>query len=155
MKAKNLSVLAGLLVLLVIVFLLNGCIVTKNSPAPGCVRYLGPAPMGGCFGKQIIRDIHLEPAEACLTITANNCNGGVLEMNNHCNQPVMLGGTTMVADQHVSLDVRRDGKGYHLMRAGGNISEYLPQADEHIMVTGSLGNTPLHLEFVKTEPLCP
>jgi hypothetical protein len=33
---------------------LSACIVTKDSPAPGCARSIGLPISGGCFGKTVI-----------------------------------------------------------------------------------------------------
>jgi hypothetical protein len=134
---------------------LVGCIVVEDSPAPGCVKSVGFMTMGGCSGKHVIQDVVLEPQSDCLTITVNNCNGGVLEINNQCEQPVVFGEVVIEPVGGDSLDVRREGDEYHLVSSGGNYANYLPETDEHIVVEGLLGDTPLRLEFVKTGPLCP
>ena len=46
--------------------LLGGCVVKKDSPAPGCVEYWGLSPLGGCFGTTAIIDLEVEPEHACL-----------------------------------------------------------------------------------------
>lgn len=143
------------LTLLLAALILGGCVV-ENSPAPGCVRYLGPAPIGGCAGKQIVKDIRVVPDMECLNVTANNCNGGVLVISNHCEQPVILSGVTVSAhSENLTFDVSRKGGKYVLVRSGGNVSGYLPKSDERISIEGSFGGKPLRLEFVKTGPLCP
>ena len=155
MRGKRMSMPLVLTLLLLAALILSGCVV-ENSPAPGCVRYLGPAPMGGCAGKQIIKDIRVEPNLECLNIRANNCNGGVLVISNRCGKPVSLGGVMVNAhSENLTFDVSRKGGKYVLIRSGGNVSGYLPTSDERISIAGSFGGKPLHLEFVKTGPLCP
>jgi len=60
--------------------------ITKDSHAPGCVEAKGYMGMGGleCRGKNIIKDIKVEPPIACLKINADNCDGGVLRITNYC-----------------------------------------------------------------------
>jgi hypothetical protein len=72
------------------VTLAGGCLVKNDSPAPGCVEYWGPAPMGGCFGKTAILDLKVEPQTECLEIAVNNCNGGILEVSNACAEMLVL-----------------------------------------------------------------
>ena len=80
------------IIVLLLALLLSGCIVTKGSPAPGCVESIGLPMSGGCFGKTVILDLTVEPENECLVITANNCNGGVLEVENSCPETLVLGG---------------------------------------------------------------
>ena len=73
-----------------LMLVLAGCIVTKDSPAPGCRETLGFAPVGGCLGKTVILDLDVEPEVECLAIGVNNCNGGVLEVRNACSEALVL-----------------------------------------------------------------
>jgi len=125
---KLLRIKKRLLTLSVLLLLLStvvGCIVRKDSPAPGCIKYWGLAPMGGCFGKTVIMDLEVEPAIDCLTIEVNNCNGGVLEVSNSCDEPLVLGGVEITPQEYnVALDVlgKEDGR-YLLTATYSNFSE--------------------------------
>jgi len=135
------------------VLLLSGCIV-KDSPAPGCIEYLGAPPVGGCFGKTAILDLRVEPAEACLEITVNNCNGGVLEIHNGCDETFTLGGVTIAPGDRTSLDVVSKGTGHTLVEVSSNFSTYVPEVDERVELVGTLGGQEVKVSFTKTRKLC-
>jgi hypothetical protein len=138
-----------------LLMVLAGCIVTVDSPAPGCRKYIGVVPMGGCSGKTAILDLEVEPEPACLTIQVNNCNGGVLEVHNACSEMLVLGGVEIPASTSVGLDVAgKQETGYSLTRAGGNFSTYTPDEDERIELTGVLGSVAIKVTFTKTKQLC-
>ena len=141
-------------VITVCVLLLSGCLVVKDSPAPGCVKRIGISPMGGCFGKTAILDLEVEPGIECLSIAVNNCNGGVLEVHNGCDETLMLEGVSVEPGDRLGLDVVADGDRHALVRAGGNFSEYVPETDEHIEVVGTVGERSLTVTFTKTARLC-
>ena len=135
------------------IFLLSGCI-AKDSPAPGCVEYIGVPPAGGCFGKTVILDLHVEPAESCLDVTVNNCNGGVLEIQNACDEAFTLGGVIISPGGRANLDVVQASPGYLLVEVGGNFSNYVPEADERVEIVGTLGSLEIKVAFTKTRKLC-
>ena len=135
--------------------LLSGCIVTKDSPAPGCVESIGLPMSGGCFGKTIISDVTVEPEIECLVITANNCNGGVLEVNNSCNETLLFDGVEIPSLDRVSLDVVEEGGGtYSLIDVSSNFSDYIPKENKRITITGWLGGQEVKVVFTKTAQLC-
>ena len=135
--------------------LLSGCIVTKDSPAPGCVRSIGLPMSGGCFGKTVILDLTVEPENECLVITVNNCNGGVLEVDNSCHETLVLDGVEIPSSDHVSLDVIEEESGtYSLSEVSSNFSTYIPEEDKSITITGLLGNQEVKVAFTKTAQLC-
>lgn len=145
------------LLFLLLALLATGCLVRRDSPAPGCVAYWGLAPMGGCAGKTVIQNLRIEPEIDCLTVEANNCNGGVLEIHNGCNETLVLGGVTVEpATGSASLDVLEQAdEGYALARTGSNFALYIPQENETIEVAGMLGDREIRVTFVKTGDLCP
>jgi hypothetical protein len=49
--------------------------IKKDGPAPGCVGYRGLAPMGGCYGKSVMLDLHVQPALDCLTMRSTTAAG--------------------------------------------------------------------------------
>ena len=138
---------------LLLLSLSSGCMVTHDSPAPGCVKYVGIAPLGGCNGKTIITDL-VEPGIECLEIEANNCNGGILEVHNNCTAELVLGEIEIAPGESSDLDVaEKDGKPV-LVQVWSNFSEYVPETDEKIEVAGTLGEREIRIEFTKTSPLC-
>ncbi len=79
--------------------------VTKDSPAPGCVEAKGYRGMGGleCYGKNIIKDIKVEPPMDCIDVGANNCDGGVLSVTNYC-EGLEIGGLKLSHEGLVSFE---------------------------------------------------
>lgn len=147
------SAISTLVVLLAL--LLSGCIVTKDSPAPGCRKSIGLPVSGGCFGKTVILDLTIEPENECLVIRANNCNGGVLEVDNSCHETLVLDGVEILPSDHVSLDVIEEESGtYSLSKVSSNFSNYIPEENKSIIITGLLGNQEVKVTFTKTAQLC-
>ena len=153
------GILARGLILLLVLMLLPAavaCVIVKDSPAPGCVEYWGMPMIGGCFGKSVIEDLRVEPMMDCLKIEVNNCNGGILEVSNYCDEPFILGGVEIGPSGHnVGLDVlgKEDGS-YILTATGSNFSDYIPEEDELIELVGMLGNREVRVSYVKTRKLC-
>jgi hypothetical protein len=133
---------------------LSGCIVTRDSPAPGCVESIGLPMAGGCFGKTAILDLAVEPEVECLDVAVNNCNGGVLEVRNGCDGALALGGVEISPADYVSLDVAEEGGTYGLVEVGSNFSDHVPKADREIEIVGTLGEREIKLAFTKTAKLC-
>ncbi|MEA3310030.1 MAG: hypothetical protein U9Q70_11055 [Chloroflexota bacterium] len=147
------STLAILVILLAL--LLSGCLVTKDSPAPGCIKSIGLPIIGGCFGKTVILDLMIKPPHECLDLTANNCNGGVLEVNNTCHETLALDGVEIPPSSRVSLDVSVGKNGtYSLNEVSSNFSDYIPTENESITITGRLGSQDVTVIFTKTAQLC-
>ena len=143
------------LIVILSALLLTGCIVTKDSPAPGCVESIGFPVLGGCSGETVILDLTVEPQNECLTIAVNNCNGGVLEVDNSCLETLILGGVEIPSSDRVSLDViERENGTYALRGVGGNFSDYVPEEDKSIVIAGLLGDQDVKVTFTKTAPLC-
>jgi hypothetical protein len=142
--------------LLLLLVIASSCGVKKDSPAPGCIEYWGFAGMGGCQGKTVILDLNLEPASDCLQITANNCNGGVLEVDNECASPFIIAGAEIPAGEHnVSLDLTIDPAGDELLvPIHSNFSDTIPDEDRPVSMQGTLGDQVFTLSFTKTAPLC-
>ncbi len=135
----------------------TGCLRVEDSPAPGCVKYIGIAPAGGCFGKSIIKELKVEPALEAIVIEANNCNGGVLNIRNRDNhQPVSLGGIDVGAGDYAIVDIQgrlADGE-YALKKTGSNFSGYIPVTDEKVIIRGRLGSREFVVSYIKTKKLC-
>lgn len=62
----------------------------REMQAPGCIKGAGLT-IGGCFGKTLIKDLQIAPEVPCLRISVNNCNGGVLEVGNRCEDDLRIG----------------------------------------------------------------
>jgi len=144
-----------LIPVLLVSVLLTGCLVKEDSPAPGCIEYWGPAPMGGCFGKTAILDLQVEPEMECLQISVNNCNGGVLEVSNSCAEMLVLSRITIhPRERNVTLDLDRENGEYFLRPTDSNFSEYLPPEDEPVEILGIMGALEVRIAFTKTSELC-
>jgi len=110
---------------------------------------------GGCFGKTVILDLAVEPENECLVITANNCNGGVLEVDNSCPETLVLDGVEIPSSDRVGLDVIEGENGaYSLIEVSSNFSDYIPEEGKNIVITGSLGSQEVKVTFAKTAQLC-
>jgi hypothetical protein len=135
--------------------LVTGCLVKKDSPAPGCIEYWGPSPMGGCFGTTAMLDLKVEPQLECLEITVNNCNGGILEVSNSCAEMLDLGQITIhPGDLNVGLDVAKQNGEHVLVSVDSNFSQYIPEEDELVEIHGTLGARDVIISFIKTKALC-
>jgi len=129
------------IIVILLVLLLSSCIVTEDSPAPGRIRSIGLPTMGGCFGKTAILGLTVEPENKCSAITVNNCNGGVLEVVNSCQETLVLDGVEISSSDHVSLDVIEEDDGTTSVNdVGGNFSDYVPEENKSITITGLLGS---------------
>lgn len=151
MRKHKLTIGIGVMI---VFFSIISCITTRDSPAPGCIQRIGCSPMGGCFGKTIIQDLQLENAPACLQVNINNCNGGVIDVNNTCEDRLTLGGTVIEAGESATFDMRQDGVEFSLIRIASNISEFVPSSDQAIELNGKLGDQRVMISFTKTAPLC-
>ena len=145
-----------LLMVLLLACVATGCLMVKDSPAPGCRKYVGVAPLGGCNGKSAILDLVVEPEPDGILIEVNNCNGGILEVTNDCEDAFIIGGITIDAsERHVGLDVvGEEGGGHVLTRSGSNFSDYVPEIDERIELMGTLREQEVRVSYIKTAMLC-
>lgn len=147
-----------LLILSLLLLLLSftvGCVVVEDSPAPGCVKYWGIPPIGGCSGKSAVINLTVEPTIDCLQIEVNNCNGGVLDVSNHCNETFVLGRVEIGPQEYAVLDVLGEEDGdYLLTKIDSNFSNHIPQENETIELTGTLGDQEVQVQYIKTKELC-
>jgi hypothetical protein len=118
------------------------------------VKTIGVGVIGGCFGKTVILDLTVEPEIACLSIAVNNCNGGVLEVQNRCGELLVIEGAEMPADEYLILDVARENGRYVPLVTNTNFSDYIPAVDEQVEMMGQLGGQEIKLSFIKTAALC-
>lgn len=143
-----------LILFICVLFLLTSCIV-KDSPAPGCIEYIGFAPIGGCNGKTILTDLTLKGFPECIQVSVNNCNGGVLEVQNNCSEVLTLATLKIPSGESFNLDIQPASEsGFDLVRTPSNFSNYIPTTDQTIEITGSIGDGSLFLSLIKTAPLC-
>lgn len=126
--------------------------VADDNPAPGCRKGFG---MGGCFGTTVLLDLSVEPKIACLEIDVNNCNGGVLDVHNNCQENFTLDGIETPPSEHTVLDViEKDAGSYSFIEIFSNFSDFIPHEDRIITITGLLGEQEITISFTKTAPLC-
>lgn len=153
-SSKHLKLMLSVIIVS-LMFILSACIVTKDSPAPGCVESIGLPTFGGCSGKTAIIDLSVNPKLDCLTINANNCNGGVLEIHNACQETLILDDIEILSAGSASLDVFEDTDGIPtLNEVWSNFSDYIPTQNTVISTTGILGNQKLEITFTKSAKLC-
>jgi hypothetical protein len=78
-------------VIFIIIYLIWG-IPIKDSPAPGCKRYLIPGfqPSGGCFSKFAIINVKIEPSIDCLDIKVYNCLSPHITIKNCCGEDIVF-----------------------------------------------------------------
>lgn len=128
----------------------------QESPAPGCNTGVGCFPvMGGCFGKTVIQDLAVTGGGGCLNVRVNNCNGGVITIENGCEDTLVFGEVEIPPGVSRTVDVRpTPGGQFELIRNPSNFSEFVPESDQSIEVTGTLGDQPVRIAFIKTAPLC-
>jgi hypothetical protein len=146
----------GLVIILIVAVALVSlsCIVSSDSPAPGCVEHIGCAPMGGCFGKTVIQDLEVTGPD-CLIVAVNNCNGGVLEMTNNCSESFLLGNEEVPPAGSASFDLRQTSDGViELIEISSNFSDFIPESNQFIEMSGKLGDISVEISFIKTAPLC-
>ena len=132
--------------------LLSGCgLFSRASEAPGCNQMIG----WGCSGVTVIRDVIIEPEIDCLKkVEANNCNGGILEFSNFCEQPLVFGDLS-IGGYVNSLDVVQDEKdNWIAVQSNGNFSMQTVEQDTDITLNGTLGDQAVTLSFTKSAPLC-
>ena len=137
--------------LIVLMLFLPGCLVLKSSPAPQCISYIAPPIIGGCSGKSAIIDLYVSQHPACLQIEVNNCNGGVLEINNQCSAPFHLDSAIVPAGELKAWDLMKINGEHSLINANGNFSYFIPDNNEQINLTGWLDNEKIQVNFVKTK----
>lgn len=144
---------AKFITLLITLTLLGGCgIPYYVSEAPGCTRWIG-ANIGGCSGVTAIENLKIEPAIECLTARANNCNGGMIEIWNDCEQTLVIG--DLIYPPHNDLDVIQDAEGNWIpVESDGNFVRQIPAQDIQLTLAGRLGEQEVKLSFTKSAPLC-
>ena len=96
----------------------------------------------------------MSPEIECLVVAVNNCNGGVLEVQNDCADLLVFDGVAVASGETVVLDVVKEDEERRLVEISSNFSEYIPERDERVEVSGRLGNRDVAITFTKTAPLC-
>jgi len=154
-----------LIILVLGILLISGCDddsflkrLTENrtdtkaeAKAPGCE---GPSGITGCMGKSFIKDINIEPSVECLKIDANNCNGGVLEIENKCNAGLEIGGKTIAAGSHKLIEFVKNYPGStFVIELKGNFDSYTPLLEDTLTIEGKLGEQDITLSYLK-ENVC-
>lgn len=157
------KILIGLIILVV---LISGCLRDEDiirqatedyggeivEKAPGC-EGAGISPTG-CLGKSLIKDIKVEPTVECLKVEANNCNGGILEIDNKCADDLEVGSKTVRAGSFRLIEFVRDGAGdIRVIEPEGNPDSYNPEKEDTLSAKGKLGETEVIISYTK-ENVC-
>jgi hypothetical protein len=146
--------------ILLLIIVIAGCV--SFSEAPGCNN--SPF-IGGCFGTHLIKNLTVEPEISCLKIESNNCNNGVIEILNYCEENVTIAGIKMeekrineygtVIPSDLTIDPIRKPSGEIIVNNTlGNYGNYEPTFDDFITINGTVGNTSIKISYVKTKSLC-
>jgi hypothetical protein len=79
-----------------------------------------------------------------------------LRVDNLCNEPLVLVGAEIgPGERSGRLDIAgRKGHTYWLTRSAADFGEYIPAADESIVVLGTLGDQKVKVSSNKTKELC-
>ena len=114
----------------------------------GCVNLFSD--IHGCFGENEILDLNINPKFACLSIRANNCNDGVLEITNNCDQKVKIGDLD-IPKGDFSFELLKDEVGnVYINYTRGNYATYNPKNNETLSINGFVGESQFHLSYLKT-----
>lgn len=146
----------NVMIIITVLLISISCGGSEVSPAPGCNTGGGCFPvMGGCFGKTVIQDLKVTGGGDCLNIGVNNCNGGVITIDNGCDEALVFGEVEIPPGVRRSVDVRpmTDGQ-FEFIESGSNFSDFIPESDQLIEVTGNLGDQSVRIAFLKTARLC-
>ena len=129
---------------------------SQESPAPGCNTGGGCFPvMGGCFGKTVIQDLAVTGGGDCLRVGVNNCNGGVIDIENSCQEALIFNKVVIPAGDTMTLDVLQTmDDQFEFYQIASNFSEFVPETDQWIEITGTMGDQSVRIAFLKTAPLC-
>ena len=122
-----------------------------KETAPGCSLGAGIA---GCTGKSIITNLIIDPDVGCVKIKPNNCNGGVLEIENSCDSAFLIGGFDMPAKSTATVELIKENGAYRAKEARGNLASYFPQTNEDAGFTAQSGSKKIKIALVKTAKLC-
>jgi len=152
MKVKKIHII---LTLIFIVILLGGWwfFIFPSTTAPGCYNKYSPF-VGGCFGKNLIRNFKIEPnLPNCLEIRPHTCQGARLEVYNQCDTDVIIDEIKM-DEMYNYLLFTKSGNGT-IVGFKGNIDVYpYPAEDENIVVNGKIGDVNFNISYVITKALC-
>lgn len=175
MSWKELVKYGFLIGTLCMIIFFSGCIEGCDNPAPGCCPSFGAT---GCFGKSVILNsegkqkfyLYPSPKINCLDIEVNNCNGGVLEVSNKCEEKIyfedyeipscfknvtLKNGTIVQNCYPVGIEIIRDKEGnLDIIKSSSNAAEYNPSKNDTIVLDISWGQNKSTLTFIKTAMLC-
>ena len=127
---------------------------------PGCnPKYQGT--IGGCNGKAQIEQLKLDGAPSCLYALANNCNGGVVEINNRCEgRNLSLGSLTIAPLSNdrgtaTAVELEKDNnQKITIKESRGNYASYFPKETEELSIDGDMEGQKVKLSYIKTKQLC-
>jgi len=126
----------------------------KIEGAPGCG---GKGGLTGCQGASYITDIKVEPAVdrmgGCLKVHANNCNGGMLGIENRCDNDLKLGGKIIPANSYKLIEfVRNKEREILVIEPEGNFDSYNPENEDVLTAEGTwliIGEQDITISYTK------
>ncbi len=144
----------GVIALLFLGALLSGCLWDDGveSNTPGCD---GDGGIGGCLGKSFIRDVAVTPTRDCLAVKANNCNGGVLRVDNNCADALNFEGFSVPAGSWTFVEIVEAPAtiGMFAIELKGNVACLVPESGASLSASASLGGEELIISYYK-ENVC-
>ena len=138
-------------VMIILIFLLTLFLSGCTKP-PGCIK---TSFIGGCFGKNDIRNFKIEgELPNCLRISPHTCNGAELEVENLCkNKTIILNGDEVKGTYDYFLFVNDDNG--DTIRIEDRAYDYpYPEENELILVHGIVGDSPFTISYIRTKNLC-
>jgi hypothetical protein len=150
MKKKLPYIVSGLLIFIAGLYLFFDRLI--NLP-PGC-RTLNKDIIGGCFGKNLNRNLRIIPGlPDCLKIKTNNCLSARLEIENSCPTSTRITVADIpINDKYTYLSFGLDGQGIvSLLNSDNNL---YPSTDEHISLNLKIDNSDYLISYIRTKPFC-
>lgn len=160
MRLKNVikkSILVWLFaatVAIVVSFSVSFVLIETLQIPPGCLsKYLKLDTIGGCFGKNLVKNLKIEPElPKCIKIVPYECTGAGLMVYNKCNKDLVIHGEKISKGYTYLLFVRaRNGS---VMRIKERYYYPYPKENEFIFVEGRIGGKEFNISYIRTKALC-
>lgn len=131
----------------------------ENIP-PGCLmpipRKPGELPiLGGCFTKNLVKDVKVTPEmPCCLRIAPNNCTPATLMVENRCTKDKILVLEGKRLDEAYSYFVFTKDVSGRIVEIPSDSAITYPEKDEQITLNGTFDNQSFVVTYTYTRKLC-
>ncbi len=112
--------------------------------APGCLNHKDDF----CKGKRIIKNLSITPEINCLHIRVNNCNDGLIIVENRCLEEVSIGKISPFPNRG---EFKFD---FNPIETVSYDNRFFPENDTYVSVNGTYNSNPFTISYIKTGPLC-